>query len=68
MIRYLLRLEPEIRYSFHLGASPLTEPLEQLVEGAIVHSIEDGGLELVPVNNAKAPSITLADWLGAAAR
>jgi hypothetical protein len=44
MIRYLLRLSPEVSYSFHLGVSPLTkEALEQLVERSIVHSIEDGG-------------------------
>jgi hypothetical protein len=28
----------------------------------------EGPVELVPANNAKTPSITLADWLGAAAR
>jgi hypothetical protein len=45
MIRYLLRLSPEIRYGFHLGGLPLTrEALEQLVEGSIVHSIDDGGI------------------------
>lgn len=44
MIRYVLRLSPEVRYSFNLGASPLTrEALEQLVEGSIVHSIDNGG-------------------------
>lgn len=44
MIRYLLRLQPNVRYSFDLGAAPLTkEAFEQLVEGAVVHAIEDGG-------------------------
>jgi len=44
LIRYLLRLQPEARYSFHLGSSTLTkETLEKLVEGAIVHDIDDRG-------------------------
>jgi hypothetical protein len=44
VIRYLLRLQPNARYSFNVGAAPLTkEALEQLIEGAVVHTIEDGG-------------------------
>lgn len=44
MIRYLLRLQPDVGYSFNLGAAPLSkEAFEQLVEGAVVHAIEGGG-------------------------
>jgi hypothetical protein len=43
MIRYRLTLAPDVRYSFHIGAAPLTKAtLEQLIEGAIVHAIDGG--------------------------
>jgi hypothetical protein len=44
MIRYQLRLQPDVRYSFHGTAAPLTkDTLEQVIEGAIVHDIQGGG-------------------------
>ena len=50
MIRYRLRLQPELRYSFHVGAAPLTkETLEQLIQGALVHAIDDGGFGYQPI-------------------
>jgi hypothetical protein len=44
MIRCQIRLHPVVRYHFQGLAAPLTkETLEQLIEGAVVHQIDDYG-------------------------
>jgi hypothetical protein len=44
MIRYRLRLQPDVQYSFHAAPAPLSnEALEQLIEGAVVHEIQSAG-------------------------